>query len=328
MKFATGLPGLMRYPPHESAGDADNWQDRLSTGDFQKVAQMAEDLGYDAIAASEHIVMPPDLVSAMGAYWTDALTVMTFVAGATKRIRVNSSVIVLPYHEPIAYAKAIATLDVLSGGRVTVSFGVGMARGEFAALGVPFEKRGRITDEYIEVLKVLWTEDRPEFHGEFVDFADISFEPKPVQKPYPPIWIGGSSMAALLRAARVGSGWYPNGSQGGKGPWLNSVEDLPTFLAAARTVPGFAERESEFEIAMPVANVRFGPNHEALPGGSTPPRSAQEIIDGVGELQDAGVTWTTIPHPDPTPVRSLDEYLDRLEWAAEEVMPAFADTKP
>jgi probable F420-dependent oxidoreductase len=272
--------------------------------------------------ASEHVVMPPDLVTEMGAYWTDALTVMTFVAGATQRIRINSSVIVLPYHEPIAYAKAISTLDVLSGGRVTVTFGVGMARNEFRALGVPFEKRGRITDEYLEVLAELWTAERPEFHGEFVDFAAIYFEPKPVQKPHPPIWIGGSSMAALRRAARVGNGWFPSGSQGGKGPWLNSVSDLPTFLDEARKVPGFAEREAEFEIAMPLSNVRFGPNHEPLPGSDTRPENAQEVIDRIGQLHDAGVTWTSIPRLDPVPVRSLEEYLEDLEWAAKEIMAA------
>jgi probable F420-dependent oxidoreductase len=258
----------------------------------------------------------------MGAYWTDALTVMTFVAGATTRIRINSSVIVLPYHEPIAHAKAISTLDVLSGGRVTVTFGVGMARNEFRALGVPFEKRGRITDEYLKVLTELWTAEKPEFHGEFVDFADIYFEPKPVQRPHPPIWIGGSSMAALRRAARVGNGWFPSGSQGGKGPWLNSVNDLPTFLDEARKVPGFAEREAEFEIAMPLSNVRFGPNHEPLPGSDARPQGAQEVIDRIGQLHDAGVTWTSVPRLDPVPVRSLEEYLEDLEWAAEEIMGA------
>jgi probable F420-dependent oxidoreductase len=304
-------------------GSNHNWQEHLTTKDFQRVAKRAEELGYDAIAASEHIVMPPDLVPEMGAYWTDALTVMTFAAGATTRIRVNSSVIVLPYHEPIAYAKAISTLDVLSGGRVTVTFGVGMARGEFRALGVPFEKRGRVTDEYIDVLRVLWTAEKPEFHGEFVDFADIYFEPKPVQKPHPPIWIAGSSMAALRRAARIGNGWFPSGSQGGKGPWLNSVTDLPTFLDEARTVPGFAERESEFEIAMPVSNVRFGPNHEPLPGGDRPMRATQEVIDHIGELHDAGVTWTSVPRLDSTPVRCLSQYLEDLEWAAEEIMAVF-----
>jgi probable F420-dependent oxidoreductase len=323
MMFSVGLPGLMRYPPSEFRGGDDNWQEHLTSEDFQRIAQTTEELGYDAITSSEHMVMPVDLVPAMGSYWVDALTAMTFVAGATKRLRVNSSVIVLPYHEPIAYAKAISTLDVLCGGRVTVTFGVGMARGEFAALGVPFARRGRITDEYIEVLKILWTAEKPEYHGEFVDFADVDFEPKPLQKPHPPIWIGGSSMPALLRAARVGDGWYPSGSQGGNGPWLNSVKDLPAFLAEARKIPGFAEREADFEIAMPVSNIRFGPNHEPLAGVLGPPVSTQEVIDRIAELQDAGVDWTSIPRLDPTPVRSLEEYLEGLEWAAKEVMPAF-----
>jgi probable F420-dependent oxidoreductase len=320
MRFQTGLPGLNRYPPELYSDDGSTWQERLTTEDFQRIAKTAEELGYDAISTPEHIVMPSDLALAMGGYWTDALTVMTFVAGATRRIRVNSSVIVLPYHEPIAYAKAISTLDVLSGGRVTVTFGVGMARGEFSALGVPFEQRGRITDEYIEVIKVLWTAEYPEFHGDFVDFADVYFEPKPLQRPHPPIWIGGSSMAALRRAARVGDGWYPAGSQGGKGPWLNSVTDLPMFLEEARRVPGFADRETGFEIAMPVSNVRFGPNHEAMSGDPAPPAGAQEIVDRIGQLQDAGVSWTSIPPMEPVPPGSLEDYLGDLERGAKEVM--------
>jgi probable F420-dependent oxidoreductase len=323
MKFQTGLPGLMRYPLSEFPPGIDNWQTHLTTEDFQRVARAAEALGYDAITSPEHIVMPPDLVPAMGAYWPDALTVMSFVAGATTRIRVNSGVIVLPYHDPVAYAKAISTLDVLSTGRLTLTVGVGMARGEFAALGLPFHRRGRMTDEYISVLKTLWTNEKPEFHGDFVDFGDVVFEPKPVQKPHPPIWIGGSSLAACLRAARVGDGWSPAGSQGGSGPWLNSVRDLPTFLAEARKVPGFAEREADFDISIPVTNVRFGPDHEPLPTGDVAAQSTQEVIDRVGALQDAGVTWTSISRPDPTPVRSLDDHLEALEWAAQEVMPAF-----
>ena len=323
MRFQTGLPGLNRYPPDSFPPGGDQWQERLTQDDFQKVAQTAEALGYDALTTPEHIVMPADLIPAMGTYWTDALTVMAFVAGATKRIRVNSSVIVLPYHEPIAYAKAISTLDRLSGGRVTVTFGVGMARGEFAALQLPFEKRGRIADEYIEVLKVLWSAAEPEFHGQFVDFAAVYFEPKPLQTPHPPIWIGGSSLAALRRAARVGDGWYPAGSQGGAGPWLNSVKDLPAFLDEARKVTGFADREHDFDIAIPVANVSFGPNHEPLPGDGRQHQSTQEIIDRIGEMEDAGVTWTSIPSLDRTPPDSLESYLAELERAAKEVITAF-----
>jgi probable F420-dependent oxidoreductase len=323
MKFSTGLPGLTRYPPSQFPPGGGNWQEHLTSEDFQRIAQATETLGYDAITVSEHIVMPRVLVEPMGAYWPDALTAMTFIAGATRRIRVNSSVIVLPYHEPLAFAKAIATLDVMSSGRVTLTFGVGMARGEFTALRVPFEKRGRVTDEYIDVLKLLWTAREPEFHGEFVDFTDVVFDPKPVQQPHPPIWIGGSSMAALRRAARVGDGWYPAGSQGGKGPWLNTIDDLPVFLDEARRVPGFAARESRFDIAMPVSSSRFGPNHEALPEVDAPPDSVQQIVDRIGALQEAGVTWTSIPRPNGLPVRSVDDYLADLEWGATEIMPAF-----
>jgi hypothetical protein len=204
-----------------------------------------------------------------------------------------------------------------------LTFGAGMARGEFAALGVPFSKRGRVMDEYLDVLKLLWTTDEPEFHGEFVDIVDVVFEPKPLQKPHPPVWIGGSSMAALRRAARAGNGWSPTGSQGGKGPWLNTVADLPVMLEEARGVPGFAEREADFDITMPVTSSRFGPNHEHLPEVDSPPATLQEVIDRIGALQDAGVTWTSIPRPNAPPAQSLNDYLEGLEWAVKEVMPAF-----
>jgi len=318
VQFSTGFPGVMRYPPEQFPPGERHWQDDLTTQDFQRIARTAEDLGYDAINVPEHLVMPKDLAPAMGAYWTDAFTVMSFIAGATTRLRVNSGVIVMPYHHPVQFAKAVATLDVLSGGRVMLTLGAGMARGEFAALGVPFHRRGRVMDEYIDAMKVLWTEDEPEFHGQFVDFADVLFEPKPVQRPHPPLFIGGASMAALRRAARVGDGWSPSGSQGGKGPWLNGVEDLPMFLEEARRVPGFAEREHRFGIALTPTTVRFGPNHEPLPA-DRPLSSAEEIVDRIGQLRDAGVTWTSVVRPGPPP-RSLDEYLDGLAWAAEEVI--------
>lgn len=319
MRFSTGFPGVTRYPPNEFERGGDNWQQRLTAADFQRIATVSEKLGYDAINVPEHIVMPKELADAMGGFWPDAFTVMSFIAGATSTIRVNSSVIVLPYHHPIRLAKAVATLDLLSGGRVTITVGVGMARGEFAALGVPFAQRGAIADEYIDAMKLLWTQDDPAFHGRFTDFADIVFEPKPVQSPHPPLWVGGSSMAALRRAARVGDGWMPSGSQGGKGPWLNSVDDLPIFLEEARCIPGFAERESTFDIVLTPVTSRFGPNHESLPA-DRPLDSSEHLIDRIGTLRDAGVTWTSIPRLG-APPRSIEDYLEGLEWAAREVIP-------
>ena len=322
MKFQTDFPGLMHYPVERFTPPGTNWQEKLTPADFQRIARTADELGFDAIGVPEHIVMPHDLVPAMGRFWPDAFTAMAFIAGATTRIQVSSSVIVLPYHHPVVLAKAVSTLDLLCGGRVKLTVGAGMARGEFAALGVPFHERGRIMDEYIDAMKVLWTEDDPEFHGEFVDFSGIAFEPKPVQRPHPPLWIGGSSMAALRRAARVGDGWSPMGSQGGKGPWCNGPEDLPMFLEEARKVPGFAEREADFGISMPLVSTRFGPNHEELPPIGKPIESTQDVIDRIGALQEAGVTSTSIVRPGHVP-QSLEHYLENLHWAAEEVVPAF-----
>jgi probable F420-dependent oxidoreductase len=321
VKFSTSLPGLSRYPP-DRFRTGDHWETQLTADDFQRMARESDELGFDAIACPEHLVVPRELAAGMGAFWPDAFTVMTFVAGATRRIRVNSSVIVLPYHHPVALAKAVSSLDLLSGGRVTLTFGAGMAEKEFNALGVPFHERGRVTDEYLAVLRLLWTADQPEFDGRYVQFRDVIFEPKPVQKPHPPVWIGGSSMAALRRAARTGDGWAPAGSQGGKGPWLDSVDDLPVFLAEARRQPGFEGREATFDISMGPLPTRLGPDHKPLP--VEPLASTQAVIDAIGRLHEAGVTWTTVPRPAPMgEPRSLEDYLEGLQWAVEEVIPRF-----
>jgi alkanesulfonate monooxygenase SsuD/methylene tetrahydromethanopterin reductase-like flavin-dependent oxidoreductase (luciferase family) len=168
VKFWTSLPGLSRWPPASFSVPGANWQEHLAAADFQRIAADADRLGFDAISVPEHVVLPRELAGQMGGRWPDALTVMAFIAGATTRIRVNSGVIILPLHNPVRLAKAVATLDVLSGGRVMVTFGAGMAPGEFRALGVDFSLRGRMMDEYIRAMKVLWTADEPEFHGEFV----------------------------------------------------------------------------------------------------------------------------------------------------------------
>jgi len=324
VKFWTGLPGLSRWPPASFAVPGANWQERLVTGDFQRIAATADRVGFDAVNVPEHVVLPRALAGQMGGRWPDAMTVMSFIAGATTRIAVNSGVIILPLHNPVRLAKAIATLDVLSGGRVMVTVGTGMAPGEFSAVGVDFRRRGRITDEYLRAMKVLWTQDDPEFHGEFVDFADIVFEPKPLQWPHPPLFVGGRSVFALRRAARLGDGWAPSGAQGGSGPWLSGPADLPAFLAEARRCEGFAEREADFQIAMHAVPTLIGPDHRLQEGGP-PPGSTQQVIDMIADLEHAGVSWTNIPPLGEGP-RSLAEHLEYLEWASSQVMPLFRST--
>jgi probable F420-dependent oxidoreductase len=308
VKFSTGLPGLTRYPPITQ-----DWEKALRAEDFQVVARTVDELGFDSLAIPEHIVMPTDMVELMGPFWTHALTAMAFVAGATSRIVVDSSVVVLPYHEPITLAKAISTLDFLSGGRVRLSVGVGHAAREFEALGVPFSERGRMTDEYLAAMVELWSSAKPEFHGEHVNFADVAFEPKPTQRPHPPIWIGGNSRAAMRRAARH-DGWLP---------WLITAEQLPECLDYIHSRPAFASRTRPFDVALPLSTLNVSENHRPLDdntGRAAVPRGRQATIDAIGHLADVGVTWVSIPTPSAS---SLSEYLDGLHWLAEEVLSAF-----
>jgi probable F420-dependent oxidoreductase len=320
MHFSTSLPGLSHFPPSAFA-EPGNWQEALGMQDFQLIARTAERAGFDAMHVPEHIVMPREMAPNMGGYWCEAMTAMAFVAGATERMAVNSGVMVLPYHHPVVLAKALATLDLLSGGRVIVSFGAGMAPGEFAALGVPFEKRGRITDEYLQVLKLLWTEEAPEFKGEFIEFKDVVFEPKPLQRPHPRIIIGGRSIFALRRAARFGDGWWPTGAVGGNGPWLMGLEDLPRFLDEARRIEGFAEKEDRFEIHIPPISPVIDADHNPVKSGVRV-SSTQQVIDMIATLETAGVTGTSVPARDPAP-RSLAEHLEYLQWAGAEIIPHF-----
>jgi probable F420-dependent oxidoreductase len=244
---------------------------------------------------------------------------MAFIAGATTRIRVNSMAIVLPYHHPVDFAKAITTLDVLSGGRVTVTLGVGMAPAEFRAVGVPYERRGRVTDEYVRAMQVLWAEDRPTFDGEFVQFSDITFEPKSVQQPHPPLWFGGRSLVSLRRAATAGDGWAPSGGMLGNGPWFEGPEQLPALLANAREQRAGAGIQRPLDVFLSPGQPQIGPNHTLLPPTFVP-ESAQQLVDEVGRLAELGVTWTLVIRPGADP-QSLDAYLDDLRWIADEVVP-------
>ena len=143
----------------------------------------------------------------------EQFTLLAWLAAATSKIGLLTSVIVVPHRNPLFMAKSLATTDVLSGGRVTVGCGAGWMREEFEALNLPdFDARGRVTTEYIEAMKVAWTSSDPAYDGEFVRFNNIDVQPSPLSKPHPPIWIGGESKAAMRRVVAVGDGWYPFGS--------------------------------------------------------------------------------------------------------------------
>jgi probable F420-dependent oxidoreductase len=188
------------------------------------LAQRAEALGFDAVWFPDHILTPRHVASvypyaADGVYRADPdhpfyepLAVLNFVAGCTQRVRLGTHVLIIPYRHPVFTAKHLATLDVLSGGRLILGAGVGWMAEEFHALGLPtYAERGAVTNEYLRLFQELWTKDTPEFQGKYVQVSGVGFRPKPVQQPHPPIWIGGHSAAALRRAAILGDGWMPIG---------------------------------------------------------------------------------------------------------------------
>jgi probable F420-dependent oxidoreductase len=184
------------------------------------IARRAEELGFESVWAAEHLVFPTKFESRYpytesgappinpATPLLDPLLVLAQVAAVTSRIRLGTNIYLLPLRHPLVTARLAVTLDVLSGGRFSFGVGLGWLAEEFAAAGIDFERRGALTREAVRALRVLWTEDEPEFHGRAFSFGPVKFEPKPVQKPHPPILVGGESDAALKRAAEIGDGWY------------------------------------------------------------------------------------------------------------------------
>jgi probable F420-dependent oxidoreductase len=169
----------------------------------------AEQLGYDSVWVSDHVVVPHANVVNFGEAIFDPLVTLAVVAGATSRVRLGTTVLIVPYRNPVVTAKMISSLDALSGGRVVFGIGAGWVAAESAMLGVPFAERGAMTDEYLQAMQELWTARTPSFAGKYTQFSGLTFEPKPVQKPHPPIWVGGHSRAALRRTAQFGAAWHP-----------------------------------------------------------------------------------------------------------------------
>ncbi|HKK29617.1 MAG TPA: TIGR03619 family F420-dependent LLM class oxidoreductase, partial [Alphaproteobacteria bacterium] len=221
-----------------------------NTQGIRAIAENAETHGYDVLTVSDHIVVPRSIKSTYP-YSPDGgfpggrtgecfeqLSLLNFLAGVTKSARLLTSIMVVPHREPLLAAKAIATADQLSGGRVELGIGTGWMREEFELLKTPsFEERGAVTDEYIRAFKVLWTEENPSFQGKHVHFADIHFTPKPIQPGGPKIWVGGESGRALRRLAALGDVWYPIA---GNPRW--PLDTLATYDAAAAKLAAAAEK--------------------------------------------------------------------------------------
>ena len=174
-----------------------------------QLAIRAEELGFDSIWASDHVALPENQIGRFTKIFYDPFVILSAIAAKTQVIMLGTSLIILPYRNPVIVAKSVSTIDVLSSGRFIFGVGTGWLEEEFDSLGIPFKDRGKRSNEYLEVMINLWEETDHEFKGEFINYSDIKFYPKPHQNPHPQIWVGGNSKKAMQRAANFGNAWQP-----------------------------------------------------------------------------------------------------------------------
>lgn len=291
------------------------------------IATGAERLGFDSVMIADHVVIPEAVESAYpytvsGAFVGDEeameqLSLMSFVAAVTERMRIVASVMIVPQRNPVITAKMLSTIDVLSNGRLTVGIGVGWLREEFEALNAAdFAARGAVTDEYIDIFKTLWSEKRPRFDGKHYSFEALKFAPKPVQTPHPPIWVGGHSKPALRRVARLGDGWHPVGSTAASPLPPEEVRDKRAFIHALAEESGRDPAGIEISYKAPIyddGQPPAGAERRYFSG------SAQAMVDDIGTFAAVGVDELVFDFRSDTAERTIE----RMSWFAQEVASAF-----
>lgn len=284
-----------------------------AVADMTRIAVEGEALGFDYLTFTDHVVLPDTKVpgypySESGEFYEDAPTErheqligMAYIAAKTTRVRLVAAVLVVPHRPAVLAAKMLATLDVLSGGRLVVGIGAGWLKTEFdAVVTTPYPERGAVTDEYIDAFKVLWTERSPKFAGRYTSFDGIVLEPKPVQRPHPPLWIGGEGPAALRRAARIGDAWYPIGSNNKH--LYDTLPRLEAGIAKLRAAVAAAGRDPS-SVGVCFRVKRYGAAVPALASDGQRrlfSGSEADLIADLRALRDAGVSAIDIDFGRPT----------------------------
>jgi probable F420-dependent oxidoreductase len=281
-----------------------------------RIAHEGEGLGYDYLTVTDHVVLP-DMAepgypySETGAFYStdsahrhEMLTLAAYLAAITSKLRLVLAVLVVPHRPAVLAAKQLATIDVLSGGRLTVGIGAGWLKAEFdAVVTTPFAERGAVTDEYVAAFKALWSENKPRIDSKYVKFDRLVLAPKPVQEPLP-IWVGGESGPSLRRAARLGDAWYPIGTNN-----QHLLDSLPRYKAGVARLRQLTEAagRTSGSVALTYRVKRTG--------AALPPRASDgerrifsgsdaDIVGDIHALQDLGVTAIDFDfeRPDPNDV--------------------------
>jgi len=290
----------------------------LSAKDNIEIARTAEILGFDSIWASDHVVMPEKHLGSFSEVFYDPFMLLSYIAAETSTIKLGTSVIILPYRNPVVVAKMIATLDQLSEGRVMFGVGPGWMKEEYSALNVPFEKRGARTNEYISAIKELWINEDPSYNGEFCGFSNIKFYPKPVQKPHPPVFIAGASDYALKRACELGDGWQPT--------WV-SPENVKEGISKILKMADEKGRDlSNFTYSvrnrLHIVDSNYEAPQEYNAGNGDPPfllrGTVPVILEYINQYKELGVSHVVF---DPVG-ECLEDILNTIEIVSKEIMPA------
>ena len=284
-RFGTSLPGVQQLP-----GRVQPWETTIGGPEIVAAARAAEAAGFAWVSCCDHPFVPASRAAEMGSTWFDAGSTLAFVAGVTERIELLSHVLVLPYRHPLVVAKQYGTLDHLSGGRVILGVGSGHLKPEFKTLGADYERRGLVSDEYLQAIAVAWEQEVASFEGETVRFRDAIVAPRVARRP--PLWVGGNSRAAARRAARYGDGWIP---------WELTPEEFGTTRAYIDATRLEAQRAGAFEFVAP------------LPVAADATKAS--IVQAVARWQNAGATAFHVG----VSATSRDQFHDRLAWFGREI---------
>ena len=293
--------------------------------DLCRFAQRADALVIESIWTGDHIILSmaesyqypytPDGSFPMPgeAPFLDIMTVLSYIAACTKRVRIGSTVIILPYRNPILQAKMFASLDVLSKGRAICGVGVGWLEKEFDTLKVPYAERGAMSDEYLAIFKCLWTQAEPEFHGRFHSFDGIQFYPKPVQKPHIPIWVGGHSRRAIRRAVSYGDAWHPTRQT------PEYVAGLLPYLRQQAEEAGRDPHEITISLkrSLHFADLGVAEGGGVRTGGALV-GTTQQVIDDAHRCRELGIDQLTYDFR----TNVVDDCIRTMEHFVDKVMPA------
>jgi probable F420-dependent oxidoreductase len=277
-----------------------------------ELARAVEDAGFDACFVTDHPFPGDRWLAAGGHHSLDPFVALSFAAAATTRLRLQTNVLVLPYRNPFLVAKAAATLDVLSGGRVILGVAAGYLKSEFAALGADFDARNDAADEALRAMKLAWVQDGVQLAGRGYEARGNTMLPRPVQKPHPPIWVGGNSRRAIRRAVELGDGWIPFPTQSHSAPHLRTaametIGDLEERLAYLREHAASVGRTTPLEIGfMPFGADMF----------SKEPLDPGKFLASLRELEALGISWVMLS----VPCESRSEYRERVARFGKEII--------